>query len=76
MEKHKIKINFSSALVRKPLTQELIRSFPGLDINILSAQVSPQGGWIEITMTGENKDVNNAIAWIKKQGVEIRKLGG
>lgn len=75
MKKKQIKINYSSALVRKPLTQDLMRSFPNLEINILRAQVSPNGGWMDVTISGEQDEIKKALDWMTKQGLKIQITG-
>jgi len=76
MPTKEIRIEFPSALVRKPLTQELIRSFPSLIINIHMAQISSNGGWMEVSISGKSLEIDNALDWIDKQGLKIQQAGG
>ena len=74
MEEQKIHIVFSSALVRKPITYNLIHLFPDLAVNILRAQVAPESGWMELSLAGDAQVILKAKEWLTEQGLTIKNM--
>lgn len=75
MDTKNVHITYTSASARKPITQRLIQEYPSLGINILRAQVSPDSGWIEFQVTGNPVTIEEAVSWLKGQGVQVKILG-
>lgn len=65
-----VRLNFPSTLHDEPIINHLMRRY-SFTVNILRANVTPDQGWIEIQVTGEEQDVNEAFSWLREQGVEI-----
>lgn len=63
----KILIKFTDKQVGKPITSQIILDLK-IQLNILNANVTPQGGEILVEVT--SKDVNKVVQALKKKNVE------
>ncbi len=70
----KIVLHFPQQTIDKPIVSSLIREF-GLDFNILKASISPgEEGLMIMELTGEQKDYNRGIKYLREAGLEIQYL--
>jgi len=70
----KIVLHFPQQTIDKPIVSGLIRDF-GLDFNILKASISPgEEGLMIMELTGEQKDYNRGIKYLREAGLEIQYL--
>jgi len=70
----KIVLHFPQQTIDKPIVSGLIREF-GLDFNILKASISPgEEGLMIMELTGEQKDYNRGIKYLREAGLEIQYL--
>jgi ABC-type methionine transport system ATPase subunit len=65
-----IRLIFPPTLVDAPIIYQLIRQHE-VAVNILSADISAESGWIDINLSGGSEAVEEAISWLQAQGVEI-----
>jgi ABC-type methionine transport system ATPase subunit len=66
----KVCLTYPESLLNQPLIHGLIRRFDLLT-NILEAQVDSQGGYLTLTVRGEEENVQQGLAWMAEQGVRI-----
>lgn len=64
------RLTYPANLVSVPIINQLIRQFD-ITVNILKAQITPEQGWIEVQLAGNPIIVEDAIAWLKTQGIEV-----
>lgn len=64
------RLTYPTSLVSVPIINQLIRQFD-ITVNILKAQITPEQGWIEIQLAGNPMIIEDAIAWLKTQGIEV-----
>lgn len=70
----KIVLHFTERTVDKPIVSGLIRNF-ALDFNILKASISPgEEGLMIMELSGEQKEYDKGIKYLKEAGVEIQSL--
>ena len=70
----KIVLHFTQKTVDKPIVSGLIRGF-ALDFNILKASISPgEEGLMVMELSGEQKEYDKGIRYLKEAGVEIQSL--
>ena len=70
----RVVLHFPSRLVDQPIISRMVREFK-LDFNILKASVTPkEEGLLILELSGEDKDYQRAIDFLKKQGVKIQPL--
>ena len=70
MIEQSIRLTYPPTLLKTPVIYQLIRRHD-VTVNILRAQVSPEQGWLVIQLSGEEGVVNEAIAWLKSQGIQV-----
>lgn len=65
-----IRLVFPPSLQDEPVVNRLIRRY-SFTVNILRANVSADQGWIDIQITGKAPEIEDSIAWMREQGVEV-----
>ncbi|MBC8509029.1 MAG: FeS-binding protein [Anaerolineales bacterium] len=73
MDDQIIRLVYPPQLIDVPVINQLIRSYE-LTVNILRAQVTPEEGWVEIQLTGKMVEIEEAITWLVRQGIEVLRL--
>ncbi len=73
MEKQTIRLIYPPNLLDVPIINQLIRRYE-LTVNILRAQVSPNEGWVDIQLSGPAAAIEDAIAWLSAQGMQVEHL--
>jgi ABC-type methionine transport system ATPase subunit len=68
-----VRLIYPAHLLDRPLIHGLIRRFDLLT-NILEAHVSDQGGYLTVTLRGEQANVDQGLDWIGSQGVQVQIL--
>lgn len=68
-----IRLIYPPHLLDVPIINQLIRRY-NLTFNILRAEVTIKEGWVDVQLSGNDAAIENAIAWLSGQGVEIRRL--
>jgi D-methionine transport system ATP-binding protein len=69
-----IRLIYPASLLHVPIINQLIRQYD-LTVNILRAQISENQGWLEVQLAGAPLVIDDAIAWLKSQGIEIQNQG-
>lgn len=64
------RLTYPPSLVSVPIINQLIRQFD-ITVNILKAQITPEQGWVEVQLAGNPMIIEDAIAWLKNQGIEV-----
>lgn len=70
----RVRLIFPDALVREPVLAHLARRFP-VEPNIRRASVEEHSGWIVCELSGEAAAIDEAIAWLGGEGVQVELLG-
>ncbi len=74
MSSRKIVLNFPKDLIDKPIVSKLIKDF-GLEFNITKADITPDAeGVMVLELTGDSKNIDEGIKFIKDQGVKVEPL--
>ena len=69
----KLYLTYPKKLVREPLIWRISRDFD-LVFNIRSASVSDEIGIIAIELDGTEAAIENAITWLREQGVTVEPI--
>jgi ABC-type methionine transport system ATPase subunit len=69
----KVRLRYPQHLLDRPLIYGLISDFHLLT-NILEANVDAEQGVLLLTVRGEAHEVQEGLAWMVKQGVEVEVL--
>jgi ABC-type methionine transport system ATPase subunit len=68
-----VRFTYPPHLLDQPLVYGLIRQFDLLT-NILRAQVTPESGWLILAIRGEREQLEEGLAWISEQGVQVEVI--
>lgn len=69
----KVRFIYPKDLQQHPLLYRLIRHYD-LQANIVEAQVTADGGYVIASLDGERAVIDEALAWMTEQGVQIELL--
>lgn len=69
-----LRLIYPPSLLRSPVINHLIRRF-GIAVNILHAHVTLDEGWLEIELSGKTAEIDEAMAWLVAEGIEVRQVG-
>lgn len=70
----RVRLTFPEELVTQPVLGRMVRAFDVLP-NIRRASVEERVGWIICELDGPPPVVEEAIAWLSAQGVQVDRLG-
>ncbi len=70
----RVRLTFPEALVRRPVLADLVRRFD-VEPNIRRAAVEDDRGWIVCELGGSSAAVEEALAWLRAEGVQVDLLG-
>lgn len=65
-----IRLLYPETLLSVPVINQLIRQYD-LTVNILRAQIGGGERWMEIQLAGKPMVIEEAIAWLRSQGIEV-----
>jgi ABC-type methionine transport system ATPase subunit len=70
----RVRLTFPEELVREPIIARLVRTFDVLP-NIRRADVGEQMGWIVCELDGDAAALDQAVDWLRNEGVQVDLLG-
>jgi len=70
MVKRQVVLTFPQELLKEPVIYVLGQEFKVLT-NILQADISESKGWLVLELEGEEKAIDDAIAWATSRGVKV-----
>ena len=70
----RVRLTFRDELIKEPLVGKMMRRYDVLP-NIRRADIDDTLGWMICEITGERATVEEALAWIAGEGVEVDRLG-
>lgn len=73
--KQRVLLTFSSELATEPVIYNLGMQFR-LVTNIIRAELREDWGWAILELEGEDKDIEEAIAWATSKGVKVDSVVG
>jgi len=75
MVKRQIMFTFPQELIKEPIIYNLSQQFRVVT-NIRRADVSEDRGWVVLELEGEEKDIEQGIAWVTSKGVRVDPVTG
>lgn len=75
MVKRQVMLTFSPETSSEPIVYNMGQQF-NIVTNIRQADASDDKGWIVIELTGDDKDIEAAIAWATSRGVRVDPVTG
>lgn len=70
----RVKLTFPEDLVRQPFMARLVREHE-VEPNIRRANVDEHEGWIVCELAGEAHNIEEALDWLRSQGIRVDLLG-
>lgn len=70
MSKRRVMFTFNQEQIREPIIYNLGQQY-NLVTNIRRADLSEDEGWIVLELEGEEKDLEQGIAWVTSKGVRV-----
>jgi len=74
MAKRRVILTFPTGFLSEPIVYNIGQQF-SLVTNIRQANLTEDGGWIEVEVIGEDKDIEAGIAWAISKGVRVDPIG-
>ncbi len=75
MAKRQVMFTFPQGLIREPIIYTLSHQFKVVT-NIRRADVSEDRGWVVLELEGEEKEIEDGIAWVTTKGVRVDPIIG
>ena len=75
MAKRQIMFTFPQELIKEPIIYNLGQQFKVVT-NIRRADISEDKGWVVLELEGEEKDIEEGIAWVTSKGVRVDPVTG
>jgi len=75
MVKRRVMFTFPQELIREPIIYTLSHQFKVVT-NIRRADVSEDKGWVVLELEGEEKEIEQGIAWVTSKGVRVDPVIG
>ena len=75
MVKKRVTFTFPEEATREPIIYNLGQQFRVVT-NIRSADISEDEGWVVLDLEGEEKDIEDGIAWVTTKGVRVDPVSG
>jgi ABC-type methionine transport system ATPase subunit len=66
----KVRITFPEEKIKEPVIYQIGKDY-NVVTNIRRADVTEKTGWVDLELIGETKDVEKAVAGLKKKGVKV-----
>ena len=70
MAKQRVRFTFSEKAIAEPIIYNLGQQF-NIVTNIRQADLTEDRGWIVLEIDGEDKDIEDGIAWVISKGVRV-----
>ena len=70
MVKRRVMFTFPEELVKEPIIYNLGQQFKVVT-NVRRADVSESRGWVVLELEGEEKEIEEGIAWVTSRGVRV-----
>ncbi|MDQ4134030.1 MAG: NIL domain-containing protein [Actinomycetota bacterium] len=70
----RVRLTYPEPLIKEPLLGRVVQRFDVLP-NIRRANVDDAEGWIICELAGDHQRVDDAIAWLQQEGVQVDLLG-
>ena len=75
MARRQVMFTFPPELIREPIIFDLGVQFKVIP-NIRRADIAENKGWVVLELEGEEKDIENGIAWVIGKGVRVDPVIG
>jgi len=74
MAKRQVTLTFNEETITDPIIYNLAQEF-NVVTNIRRAELRDEGGWILVELDGEERGIEDGIAWVISRGVRVDPSG-
>jgi ABC-type methionine transport system ATPase subunit len=74
MVKRRLMFTYTPELVKEPIIHNLGQQF-NIITNIHLADITEDRGWVVLELEGEEKDIEEGIAWVTSRGMRVDPAG-
>jgi ABC-type methionine transport system ATPase subunit len=75
MAKRRVRLFFSTRLITEPIVYTMGKNFEVVT-NIRGGEIVSDSGWLYLELSGEDDEIDRAIAWAIEQGVRVDPVEG
>ncbi len=75
MVKRRVMFTFPQDLIKEPIIYNLGLQFKVMT-NIRRADISEDKGWVVLELEGEEKEIEDGLAWVTAKGVRVDPVVG
>ena len=75
MSKRQVMFTFPEGLIKEPIIYNLSHQF-NIVTSIRRADISESKGWVVLELEGEEKEIEQGIAWVKSKKVRVDPIIG
>lgn len=75
MARKQVIFTFPEELIKEPIIYNLGQQFK-VATNINRADISASRGWVVLDLEGEEKEIENGIAWATSRGLRVEPVVG
>ena len=75
MVKRRLMFTFPTELIKEPVIYNIGQQF-NIVTNIHLADISEEKGWVVLEVEGDEKDIEEGIAWATSKGMRVDPAGG
>ncbi len=71
----RLRLTFLPPRATEPVVCLMAKRFD-VTFSIRRADIQPNAGWMDLSLDGEQAEIERAIAWLEEQGVQVSPVGG
>ena len=71
----RLRLTFFPPGITDPVVCRMAKQFD-VEFSIRRADVQPNAGWMDLELSGDQAEIERAIAWLEAQGVQVSPAGG
>ena len=71
----RLRLTFYPPRATEPVVCQMAKKFD-VSFSIRRADIQPQAGWMDLSLEGDQAELEKAIAWLEEQGVRVTPAGG
>ncbi|MDO8567444.1 MAG: NIL domain-containing protein [Dehalococcoidales bacterium] len=75
MSNRRVMFTFPQDLIKEPVIYLLSQKF-NVVTNVRRADISENKGWVVLELEGDEKDIDQGIAWVTRKGVRVDPVIG
>ena len=70
MPSQAFRLIYPKKMVSEPVINNLLRQY-NFTLNIIRASITEEEGWMDIQMVGKALEIEDAVTWLKGQGIDV-----